>query len=357
MNYLSETLSNGIRILYVPESSSVSYMGFAVNAGTRDEHISEQGSSYFVEHMLFKGTEHRKSWHIIDRLESVGGQMDAYTTKEETFVYTTIPDQHTDRAMELLSDIMFHSTFPQTELEREREVVLDEIQSYNDSPSELIYDEFEELLFAGSSIGRNILGKEEFLNTFDTAAMQRFVKRCYTTDQILFFYSGATPFSKIQKYAERYFTVSGSSREYVRPGIDAYKPVMREEKKETYQTHCILGNRSYGLGHPERLALVLLNNILGGPFMSSRLNHSIRERNGLAYTIESGLTTYTDSGVWNIYFGCDPKNVNRCLTLIERELDSLRDTTMNETQLKRAKRQVEGQLLIGNQNKEVNTTV
>ena len=182
--------------------------------------------------------------------------------------------------------------------------------------------------------------------------MQRFVKRCYTTDQILFFYSGATPFSKIQKYAERYFTVSGSSREYVRPGIDAYKPVMREEKKETYQTHCILGNRSYGLGHPERLALVLLNNILGGPFMSSRLNHSIRERNGLAYTIESGLTTYTDSGVWNIYFGCDPKNVNRCLTLIERELDSLRDTTMNETQLKRAKRQVEGQLLIGNQNKE-----
>ena len=352
MVYQTHTLSNGIRLLHMPDASPITYCGFAVNAGTRDENDDEQGMAHFVEHMLFKGTQHRKSWHIINRLESVGGQLDAYTTKEETFLYATVPSLYLNRAMELLADIMFHSVFPEHELVRELDVILDEIQSYNDSPSELIYDEFEELLFADSPIGRNILGKSEILKTFTPERLSAFVSRCHTTDNLVFFSLGNTDFQKIIRWAERLFDVPASQRPFVRQSPSTYLPNCIKASKDTCQTHCLVGNRAYQLVHPDRVALVLLNNILGGPNMSSRLNLSIRERNGLAYNIESNLTSYIDTGVWSIYFGCDPKNAKRCLQLIDKELERLRTQLLEPRQLQTAKSQLEGQLLIANENKE-----
>lgn len=352
MVYQTHTLSNGIRLLHVPDASPITYCGFAVNAGTRDELDDEQGMAHFVEHMLFKGTSHRKSWHIINWLESVGGQVDAYTTKEETFVYATVPSVYMQRAMELLSDIMFHSLFPAHELERELDVILDEIQSYNDSPSELIYDDFEELLFADSHIGRNILGNVESLEAMTSERLQAFVSRCHTTDQLVFFSLGNTDFSKLVRWAERLFTVPASQRAFVREAPKSYVPQRQKSSKDTFQTHSMVGNRTFALSHPDRVALVLLNNILGGPNMSSRLNMSIRERNGLAYNVESNVTSYVDTGVWTVYVGCDPKNAKRCLQLIDKELERLRTQPLDARQLHTAKLQLEGQLLIANENKE-----
>ncbi|HPW90176.1 MAG TPA: pitrilysin family protein [Paludibacteraceae bacterium] len=352
MVYQTHTLSNGIRLLHVPDASPITYCGFAVNAGTRDELDDEQGMAHFVEHMLFKGTSHRKSWHIINWLESVGGQIDAYTTKEETFVYATVPSVYMQRAMELLADIMFHSVFPAHELEREMDVVLDEIQSYNDSPAELIFDEFEELLFADSPIGRNILGNAKSLEAMTSQRLQAFVSRCYTTDQMVFFSLGNTDFLKLIRWAERLFTVSASQRSFLRKAPKTYVPQQITLSKDTFQMHAIVGNRAFELSHPDRVALVLLNNILGGPNMSSRLNMSIRERNGLAYSVESNVTAYGDTGVWSIYVGCDHKNTKRCLQLIDKELEQLRTKPLDARQLHTAKLQLEGQQLIANENKE-----
>lgn len=350
--YQSYTLKNGIRLLHVPKNLPITYCGFAVNTGTRDELEDEYGMAHFVEHMLFKGTTHRKSRNIIDRLETIGGQLDAYTTKEDTFIFATVPTKYTDRAMELLSDILFNSTFPDSEMEKELQVIREEIQSYNDSPSELIYDEFEDLIFANSPLGHNILGKTELLEKFDSKKMETFVNRCYTTDELLFFTMGNMPFEQIVKKAEKYFDVPTTERSFTRPAPGDYASSNIKLNKDTFQTHCLIGNRSYELSHPDRMAQVLLHNILGGPYMSSRLNMAVRERNGLAYTIESSLSTYSDTGVWSIYFGCDPKNTKKCLKLIDKELDKLRTKPIDNRQLLIFQKQIEGAMLISNQNYE-----
>ena len=352
MFYETHTLSNGIRLLHVPAASSVVYCGFVVNAGTRDERSDEQGMAHFVEHMLFKGTEHRKSWQVISRLESFGGQIDAYTTKEETYIYATVPQAQTERAVELLADIVLHSTFPATELEHERGVVVEEILLYNDSPAELVYDDFEDLLFGGSSLGHNILGNEASLQTIDAAKMRTFVQRCYTTDSLVFYLFGQVDFAKMVRWAERYFAVPATHRAFVRQQPTAYAPQTLRQRRDTFQTHCVLGNRAYHLTHDDRFALLLLNNILGGPNMSSRLNMAVRERNGLAYTIESNLTSYVDTGVWNIYFGCDQGSEKRCMRLIDNELRRLQETPLTERQLHKAKCQLDGQMLISDENRE-----
>ena len=328
------------------------YCGFAINAGTRDELENEHGIAHFAEHVLFKGTKKRSSWQIIDRLEAVGGELDAYTTKEETFIYSAVPQKYCERAVELLSDIVFNSTFPQCELEKEKTVILDEIQSYNDSPSELIFDEFEELVFSNSPLGRNILGTEKSLQKFSTNDLQKFVNRCYTTDNILFFVYGNISFERILKFAEKYFDVPSSQRNFKRNSLKNYLPQNIETEKDTFQTHCLIGNRAFYFGHKERLAQVLLNNILGGPLLSSRLNLAVRERNGLVYSIDSSLTPYTDTGVWNIYFGCDKSNFEKCTNLIYKELDILKNKEISEKELKKAQKQFAGQLLISHQNKE-----
>ena len=358
MSYNIHTLSNGIRVLHLPDAMPISYVGVAVDAGTRDELLNESGMAHFVEHLLFKGTKHRRSWHIINRLESVGGQLDAYTTKEETYIYATVPNEYTDRALELLADVVLNSTFPESELEKERDVVLDEIQSYNDSPSELIYDEFEELLFPHDPIGRNILGTEQSLKSFTSERVQQFVRRNYTPDRMVVFAMGNIKFDWLLKKVEKYFhnaqcTMHNAQLKSISRQLPkSYIPVHRTTPRDTYQAHCIIGNRTISMTSPERLTMLLLNNILGGPNMSSRLNLALRERNGLCYTIESNLTNYTDTGVWNIYFGCDPRNLAKAQRLCMQQLELLCSAPLNDNQLSIAKRQLRGQVLIGNQNKE-----
>ena len=367
------SIANGIRILHLTDNMPISYVGVAIDAGTRDELPDESGMAHFVEHLLFKGTKHRRSWHIINWLESVGGQLDAYTTKEETYIYATVPTEYTERAIELLADVVLNSTFPENEIEKERDVVLDEIQSYNDSPSELIYDEFEELLFPHDPIGRNILGTEQSLETFTSERMQAFVSRNYTPDRMVVFAMGNIKFDWLVKKVEKYFhnaqycppvlggrAAGGGGSQFsilnsqlsTRQAPQPYTPTHRTTPRDTYQAHCIIGNRCIPMTSNERLTMLLLNNILGGPNMSSRLNLALRERNGLCYTIESNVTNYTDTGVWNIYFGCDPRNLAKAKRLCMQQLDLLCSTPLNNNQLATAKRQLRGQVLIGNQNKE-----
>ncbi len=354
MTYETYTLANGIRLIHKPDDSPVAYCGIGVNTGTRDEKENEQGMAHFVEHMLFKGTQKRKAWHIINRLESVGGEINAYTTKEETFVYATVLKEDFERAMELTIDIVFHSTFPANELEKEIDIVLDEINSYKDSPSELIYDDFEELLFANYPIGKNILGSEKSLPQFTSNDLKSFVNNNYCTTEMVFFSLGNIKFDKIIHWAEKYLGhIPYSSRLQNRETPLIYTPQHIQTSKDTYQVHYMLGNRAYDLQEKEkRLGLYLLNNILGGPGMNSLLNLALRERNALVYNVESNFTSYSDTGVWNIYFGCDPKNMKRCEKLVFAELDKLNQQKISDYQLQKSKKQLMGQMAISSENKE-----
>lgn len=355
MHYESVSLPNGLKIVHLPGSSPVSCCGFAVNGGTRDELPGQQGLAHFVEHMLFKGTRKRKSWHILNRMERVGGELNAYTTKEETFLYAISLSEDVERSMELLSDLIFNSCFPAGEIEKEREVVLDEINSYKDNPSELIFDEFENLLFEGNELGNNILGEPETLGRIDSEMCAAFTGRFYRPRNMIFFSRGKTPFSRIVRLATRYFqTDSSSSPEGVTKRICPVDLIPRqvEVKKDLYQAHVLLGGRAYGFHDERRLSLYLLNNILGGPGMNSRLNVSLREKNGLVYHIESGLTSYSDCGLFGIYFGCDHDTKERCISLVYRELKKMREKRLSGSQLSAAVKQLKGQLGISNDHGE-----
>ena len=331
----------------------VSYCGFAVNAGTRDEEMDEFGLAHFVEHMIFKGTEKRKSWHILNRMENVGGELNAYTTKEETFVYSIFMEEHFRRAFELLSDLVFHSQFPEQEIEKEVDVILDEINSYEDSPSELIFDEFENLLFDGHALGHNILGDEQSLLGFGSESGKSFMRRFYAPENMVFFSMGRIPFKKIVQMAES--TLSDiafpmAARNRTAPG--ELLPVSRQIHKDTHQAHVLIGGRAYSMHDEKRLPLFLLNNLLGGPGMNNRLNVSLREKNGLVYNVESNVTSYTDTGLASIYFGTDPKNKEKAIRLVYKELAKLREVKLTATQLAAAKKQVIGQLGVSGDNRE-----
>lgn len=352
-NYYSHTLKNGLRIVHKPIQSNVSYCGFIINAGTRDEDVTEYGMAHFVEHMLFKGTEKRRSHHIINRMESIGGELNAYTNKEETVIYSIFLEQHFGRAFELLSDLLFHSVYPQKEIEKEVEVIIDEIHSYEDSPSELIFDEFENILFTGSQIGHNILGSAESLRTFNTAKAKHFTDRHYVPSNMVFFSFGKTDFKKIIYQAEKYVTdisLHNTLNSRIPPSI--IPVVNKEDKKETSQAHAVIGCRSYSLHDSRRKVLHLLNNILGGPGMNSRLNMVLREKKGYVYNVDSNVTGYSDTGIVSIYFGCDKRNTNKCVDLIYRELKKLRDIPLNTLQLSQAKKQLMGQIAVQNDNNE-----
>lgn len=352
-NIHTATLPNGVRIVHKEEASQVAYCGFAINAGTRDEDADESGMAHFIEHMLFKGTVKRNSWHILNRLEGVGGEINAYTTKEETFVYSTILTADFEKAVDLCSDIVFHPTFPAHEIEKEVDVIIEEINSYNDSPSELIYDEFESIVFKNSQLGRNILGDAERLQEYTTENALRFVANNYFTDRILFFSVGNIPFKKVMRLAEKYFgDVAAKFSTKKREKSALYVPDHIRKNLNTHQTHALIGARAYSLSDQRRLPLYLLNNILGGPGMNSKLNLAVREKRGLAYTVESAYTAYSDDGLINIYFGTEHEDTEKCLNVIYKELKNLRDKEMPSTQLERAKRQLMGQLAIANENRE-----
>jgi len=353
MNYQTHTLSNGIRIIHKQDESAISYCGMIINTGSRDEFENELGMAHFVEHMLFKGTEKRKSTHIINRLEDVGGELNAYTSKEETVVYATVLNEYTERAVELISDVVLNSTFPQKEIDKEVVIIIDEIQSYNDSPSELIYDDFEELIFLNHPIGNNILGDVKMLESFSTESARTFVRRNYHPNEILFFVIGKLDFKTLVKWGEKHFKVA--ERECVvkkRVAPADYTPQYKEIVKNTHQVHFILGNRCYDLYHPNRLAMYLLNNIIGGPGMNSLLNLSLREKHGLVYNVESSFQPFTDTGLWSVYFGCDPENAAKCEKLVRREMQKLQEQPLSDVALKKYKLQLMGQMAISNEQKE-----
>lgn len=346
-------LSNGLRIIHHHSHSEISYCGIAVNTGTRDEYADEYGMAHFVEHMLFKGTHKRKAHHIANRMENVGGDLNAYTTKEDTFYYTTFLGEYFPRAVELLSDILFHSEFAPVQIEREREVILDEINSYHDSPSELIFDDFENMVFAPHDIGHYILGEPESLLTFNNDNLQRFVRRQYQPSEMVFFSTGRTPFDKVVRLAEKFFSVtrdSSSLKERVAPV--QFTPHADKMHKNTSQSHVMLGYSTFDMHHPHKYALHLINHILGGGNMNSRLNVSLRERHGLVYNVESSVTLYTDTGLFAIYFASDPKQRERCIRLIGKEIRRLKEELLTPMQLSLAKRQWKGQMGIAAENSE-----
>ena len=349
------TLPNGLRIIHEPTLSKVAYCGFAIDAGTRDEAENEQGMAHFVEHLIFKGTEKRKAWHILNRMENVGGDLNAYTNKEETVVYSAFLTEHLERALELLGDIVFHSTFPQHEIEKETEVIIDEIQSYEDTPSELIFDDFEDMIFRNHPLGRNILGKPELLRSFRTEDVLSFTRRYYQPGNMVFFVQGQYDFKKIICLAEKYLSdIPAAEVNNHRVPPPLYVPEHLTIAKDTHQAHVMIGSRGYNAYDDKRTALYLLNNVLGGPGMNSKLNVALRERRGLVYNVESNLTSYTDTGAFCIYFGTDVEDMDTCLKLTYKELKRMRDTKMTSSQLAAAKKQLIGQIGVASDNFENN---
>lgn len=346
-DFLTYTLPNGIRVIHHKTDSPVGHLGILINTGSRDEEENEHGLAHFIEHSVFKGTKKRRAFHILSRIEDVGGELNAYTTKEETTLYSTFLCQDYERAAELLSDILFNSVYPQKEINREKEVIAEEINSYKDSPSELIFDEFDELVYDGHPIARNILGTTKNINQFTRQSILSFIDKNYHTDQMVLSSVGNIDFQKLIKYAERYFgQVDEKLRVIKRTPFSNYVPGFRTSVKDTFQTHCIIGNVSYDVHHPMRIAMVLLNNIIGGPAMNSRLNLALRERKGMAYNVESSYTAYSDTGLFNVYFGTDKTNFERAVAIVKKEFKLLRDSKLGDVQLSKAKKQLIGQIAI-----------
>lgn len=396
MKYNTHTLDNGLRIIHLPSDSKVVYCGYQINAGTRDEEPGEEGLAHFCEHVTFKGTERRKAWHILNCLESVGGDLNAYTNKEGTVYYSAILKEHIARAVDLLSDIVFHSVYPQAEIDKEVEVICDEIESYNDSPAELIYDEFENILFKGSSLGHNILGTAEQVRSFTTEDALRFTRKLYRPDNAIFFAYGDIDFKKLVKLIGRALAddESGKLAAEKLPQISQITQISRDEnpvateksvssvesvgpknyssvgpknypsvgnemagqtivmEKNTHQAHVMIGTRAYDVNDDRRMPLYLLNNILGGPGMNAKLNLALREHNGLVYTVESTMVAYGNTGTWSIYFGCDEHDIKRCLRLVRKELDRMMEKPLSDSQLKAAKKQIKGQIGVACDNRE-----
>lgn len=399
MKYNTYTLDNDLRIIHLPSDSKVVYCGYQINAGTRNEEPGEEGLAHFCEHVTFKGTERRKAWHILNCLESVGGDLNAYTNKEGTVYYSAILKEHIARAVDLLTDIVFHSVYPQAEIDKEVEVICDEIESYNDSPAELIYDEFENIIFKGSPLGHNILGTAEQVRSFKTEDALRFTRKLYRPDNAIFFAYGDIDFKKLVKLirkaladddsgklAENAANSVGKLAEEKLPQISQITQISGDEnsitteksvssvksvgpenypsvgkeiagqtivmQKNTHQAHVMIGTRAYDVNDSRRMPLYLLNNMLGGPGMNAKLNLALREHNGLVYTVESTMVAYGDTGIWSIYFGCDEHDVKRCLRLVRKELDKFMQKPLSEAQLKAAKKQIKGQVGVACDNRE-----
>ena len=395
MKYNTYTLDNGLRIIHLPSDSQVVYCGYQINAGTRNEEPGEEGLAHFCEHVTFKGTERRKAWHILNCLESVGGDLNAYTNKEGTVYYSAILKEHIARAVDLLSDIVFHSVYPQAEIDKEVEVICDEIESYNDSPAELIYDEFENILFKDSPLGHNILGTAEQVRAFKTEDALRFTQKLYRPDNAIFFAYGDIDFKKLVKLIQKALGECPKGRELTCSADCKSAETPTEERiaeetptgetpteemeagnanhkvqsskfnvqskvagqtiamqKNTHQAHVMIGTRAYDVNDDRRMPLYLLNNMLGGPGMNAKLNLALREHNGLVYTVESTMVAYGDTGTWSIYFGCDEHDVKRCLRLVRKELDKFMQKPLSDAQLKAAKKQIKGQIGVACDNRE-----
>ena len=352
-SYTIHTLPNGMRVVARQNDGLVSYIGVVVNAGSRDERTCEYGLAHFVEHTIFKGTDRRRDWQIASRMEAVGGELNAYTSKEETMVYTNAPAGYEDRSIELLADLIACSRFPKEEVDREKEVVVEEIHSYLDSPSESVYDEFEELAYAGSGLAHNILGSAESVRSLSGTDCRGFLDRYYTPGEMVVYCCTPQKPEKLCRLVEKYFGglhYPAAPRERIAPppmqGFD------ERREKGNYQANTIYGSRVFGRRDPRRFALFMLNNYLGGPCLNSRLNRELREKRGYVYTVDSNVGLMSDSGLWMVYFGCDPKNVAKCRDVIEREIDRLAQNRLSDSAFEKIKRQYCGQLLVSSDHRE-----
>jgi predicted Zn-dependent peptidase len=353
MEFTTYTLPNGIRGIHRRIKGNVTHCALLVNAGSRDELKHQFGLAHFTEHALFKGTEHRKAYQVNCRLENLGGELNAFTTKEDTTIHATTLRSDFSKAVELIADVAFHSTFPDRELEKEKEIIYDEINTYKDSPADMIYDTFEDMLFAGSELGHNILGRKSSLARFSGESIREFVTRTHTTDQMVFSSIGNLSAKSVETTVARYLNdIKSSARDFSRRQPAAVEPFTRAVAKHTHQTHCIIGNRAYGIGEEKRMPLALLINILGGPCANSLLNVVVREKNGLSYNIEASYTPYSDSGIVAIYFSSENGNTAQCIDLIEGELHRLRTTPLTARQLSMAKKQFIAQLAISSESNE-----
>lgn len=364
IKYDTYTLANGLRVIHLGTPSDVVYCGYVIAAGTRDEEVGQEGLAHFCEHVTFKGTERRHALQVVNCLERVGGDLNAFTTKEDTVYYAAILKEHLPKAVDVLSDIVFHSVYPQTEIDKEVAVICDEIDSYQDTPSDMIFDDFENLIFAGHPLGRNILGNAESVRRFRTEDALSFTRKYYTPSRAVFFVYGDADGKKVVSMLER---ATGSltnsqglhhdedtpdNRNRKASAIPPYNPRYVEIPKGTHQAHVMIGNRGYQMYDDRRIILYLLNNIMGGPGMTARLNVALREKHGLVYTVESTMVNYSDTGLWSTYFGCDNHDVERCLGIVRRELDKMCDSTLSDRQLKMAKQQLKGQLGVASDNRE-----
>ena len=353
--YNTATLANGLRVIHLPATSAVVYCGIGINAGSRQEGGGEEGVAHFCEHMTFKGTRRRSALQILNCLERVGGDLNAFTNKEDTVYYAAILKEHLPRAVDLLSDIVFCSQYPEQEIQHEADVICDEIESYNDSPAELIYDEFENLVFQGHPLGHNILGTRDRVLSFTADHARRFTRRYYRPQNAVFFAYGDVDFEKLLKRLEKVLAGAGRADSDSDAAADAGSPAASAPQPAVHshhQAHVMLGARTFGFDDERRMPLYLLNNILGGPGMNARLNLSLRERHGLVYTVESSMASYSDTGCWSVYFGCDHHDVKRCLRLVHRELDRMMQQPLSSRQLAAAKRQLKGQIAIACDNRE-----
>ncbi len=343
MDYQVHTLQNGIRVLHKPTVSNISHACIIINAGSRDEDESRDGLAHFIEHLLFKKTEKRNTNQILNRLELVGADLNAYTTKEYTCVHASFLKPHLERSLDLFEDIVFHSVFPEDEMAKEKEVILDEISSYQDQPDEAINDDFEDLLFEGHNLGRNILGTTESVQAFTQKDIFDFIRANYNSEEIIIGVSGDYEFKHVIRLADK--------QHRTRQEINIYSPKELRFSKPINQSHCVIGNRSYPMHHKHKVGFLLLNNLLGGNGMSSRLNLEIREKYGIAYTIESNYTPMSDTGIFSIYFGTDAEKTPKALKLVERELKKLREQELGPLQLHQAKQKFIGQIALGEENR------
>lgn len=352
-NIITAVLSNGMRLAIRKSDTPVSYIGIAVNAGSRDEDDTRHGLAHFVEHTIFKGTARRKSWHISNRMECIGGELNAYTSKEETLIYTNAPAGHAERAIDLLADIIANSQFPQRELDKEREVVIDEIQSYLDSPADSVYDEFEELIYAGSSLAHNILGSPQSVRILDSANCRDFLDHHYTPENMVAYISDPSDPTRLLRLMEKYFGKlhfsSAQSRRTPPPECTGFDVI---RNRNGHQAHTITGFRMFGRNDPRRFPLFLLNNYLGGPCMNSRLNQELREKRGLVYTVDSNVALLSDTGLMQIYFGCDTTDIDKCLKLIHREITELASSALPQRTFDNIRNQYCGQLLVSTDQRE-----
>lgn len=352
MEYNVHTLKNGIRILHVPAASTISHACILVNAGSRDEEDAQMGLAHFIEHLIFKRTEKRNTTQILNRLESVGADLNAYTTKEYTCIHASFLHPYLDRTLELFNDIVFHSTFPEDEMEKEKGVVLDEISSYLDQPEEAINDDFEDLLFRGHQFGRNILGTPETVSDLTRKDILSFVSNNYRTDQTVVAVLGSYSFNKLAKIGEKYFAdvpENSSKSNRVKPEVN--QALHQVVDKQITQSHCMMGLQTYDLHHPYKTGLLLLNNLFGGNGMSSILNLQLREKYGIAYTIESAYSPLSDTGIFAIYFGTDKEKSEKAMQLIRKEMNKLKQKPLTEIQLHKAQNKFIGQIALGEENR------